>query len=669
MKPGCLLICLFFAIVAGGVTYMRAQNANTALRAKFDAYDKNHDGVLTASEVPPRLFTALDLDNDGKVNPVEALKAVRKMGEPPAEAPSVDPGPSGPAILKATELGVGRQVSDLPVKLISGQETKLSGLIGQGKGVVLAYTSATCPVSKRYLPSLGRLAAELKAQGIALALVNPMTSETDEQIKAQLSTLGAATVAYIKDAGQVLSRELNARTTTEVLFVDARRTLIYRGALDDQYGINYNLDAPRQTYLKDAVVDYLAGRAPRVAATQAPGCELDLGEPSAPSAVASVTYYQHVARILQQNCLECHHTGGTAPFSLEEPAAVVDRAKTIQRVISKGEMPPWFAEDDSKSSHQLSFSNDRSLTAEDKTNLLAWLESAAKPMGDAKDAPIARSYSKEGWQHGTPELVVAFPKAQKVKAEGKMPYVNLTVDTGVTKDTWLQGYQVLPGAQEVVHHVLVFVIDPANGGEARFREQDGFFAAYVPGAGSEYFPKGFAKKLPAGAKLRFQMHYTPNGTATEDLTRIGFYLAKEPPRNEVHVASVVNARFAIPPGDANHLVEAQRKVPADIHLMTFMPHMHVRGKSFRYELETAKGSQTLLNVPRYDFNWQLQYHLSEPLLLPRGTVLRGIAHFDNSTGNPANPDPTRTVKWGQQTDDEMMIGYISYYVPVLTGAE
>jgi hypothetical protein len=195
-------------------------------------------------------------------------------------------------------------------------------------------------------------------------------------------------------------------------------------------------------------------------------------------------------------------------------------------------------------------------------------------------------------------------------------------------------------------------------------ERDGFFAAFVPGNSHAIFPDGFAKKIPAGAIVSFQMHYTPNGKATTDRTRLGLVFASRPPRHVVHVAGLANPLLSIPAGDANHLETTAITLPSDTTLLSFSPHMHVRGKAARYEAVLPDGTRRrLLDVPAYDFNWQLQYRLAEPMTLPRGTRLVYSAWYDNSNGNPANPDATKTVRWGPQTFDEMMLGYVEYFVP------
>ena len=252
-----------------------------------------------------------------------------------------------------------------------------------------------------------------------------------------------------------------------------------------------------------------------------------------------------------------------------------------------------------------------------------------------------------------------------------MPYQNFIVDTKFTEDCWVRAIEVRPTAREVVHHVLVHVIPADKLEEARKRRRGGdreggnFFAANVPGNNKLNFPEGFAKLIPAGAGLHFLIHYTPNGTATRDQTRLGLIFSKTPPQHEVRVAAIAS-RLDIPPGEANYQAQGTIPVLFDAKLLSFMPHMHVRGKSYRYELETPdKEKHVLLDVPRYDFNWQLQYRLAEAIDAPVGSQLRGYAVYDNSTKNPSNPDPDARVKWGEQTDDEMMLGYFEYYVPSL----
>ena len=631
----------------------------------FDHFDKNGDGKVTREETDNAAwFDKLDANKDGVLTRDEVVAVASQVKKFALEngldfgAPTtpVTPVAQGPKILKAGDVGVGRQVADVSFADLNGTAHKLSELAGD-KGLVIAFTSTTCPVSKRYAPSLARIEKDALTKGFSTLIVNPMKSESKEEMKSQ----GFAGT-YVHDESGSLTTALNARTTTEVFLVDRTRTLLYRGALDDQYGITYNLDAPQNRYLADAIDDTVAGIHPRIAATEAPGCELDRPT-STTVASKDVTYHRDVVRILAQNCVQCHHDNGIAPFALDNPDEVKDRVKTIKRVITEGTMPPWFAKD-GKDDKPNRWANDHSLSARDKADLLAWIESSDRPMGDVEDAPKPIVYPPDGWMFGKPDTVYEFAKAQPIKAEGKMPYVNVQVRTDGTEDRWAQSIEVMPGSRQVVHHVIVSLINPKNPKDRGASAHESFFAAYVPGNGGDIFPAGFARKLPAGAILNFQMHYTPTGKATEDNTRIGFRWAKTPPKFEMKVASVPNVKLNIPPGEANHVETAQRPAPFDMTVVGFVPHMHVRGKAFRYEVVQAGGNQVLLDIPRYDFNWQLVYNLNEPLFVPRGTVMKVTATYDNSAGNKANPDPTKTVRWGQQTDEEMMIGYISYYVPV-----
>ena len=332
-------------------------------------------------------------------------------------------------------------------------------------------------------------------------------------------------------------------------------------------------------------------------------------------------------------------------------------------------MPPWFAAPLGDAHAPSPWSNDRGLSDAEKSRIAAWIE-AGKPEGDRAELPLARTFADSEWTIGTPSAIYRLPEPIKIKAEGTMPYQLVVVPTNLSEDKWVKAVQIVPSDPSVVHHVLVFALDEeaANDPAARRRhgadEAGGYWAAYVPGNDSYVLGEGLARRLPAKSSLLFQIHYTPNGKATEDQMKIGIVFSDETPKHLVRTASVVDRRIAIPPGAANHRESAQLRVPADAKVLAFMPHMHVRGKAYRYEFEQAGGGarRTLLDIPNYDFNWQLRYELREPLDVPQGSVIHGTAWYDNSAGNAANPDPKQTVRWGPQTDDEMMLGYIEYYL-------
>ncbi|VTT96356.1 thiol-disulfide oxidoreductase : Redoxin domain protein OS=Planctomyces brasiliensis (strain ATCC 49424 / DSM 5305 / JCM 21570 / NBRC 103401 / IFAM 1448) GN=Plabr_3782 PE=4 SV=1: Redoxin: Cu2_monoox_C [Gemmataceae bacterium] len=566
--------------------------------------------------------------------------------ETPAATPAAKPDPvrNAPRVLRAAEAGVGKLVADVAFTDLAGKSGKLSDFKA-AKLTVVAFTNTTCPLCKKYAPVLARTEKEYAAKGVAFLFVNPTATDKPDG--------SAFTGRYVHDTDGKLTAALGANSTTEVVVLDAARTVVYRGAIDDQYGLGYSLDAPRNKYLATALDEALAGKSPVVAGTTAPGCALDADAMKAPA--VALTYHARIERIVQANCVECHRSGGVGPFSLDSYDDVVAHKGAIKKVVDNGTMPPWFAAH-AKAGHS-PFANDRSLTDADKKDLLAFLGGDLKK-GDPADAPLPRKYDS-GWLIGKPDATFQLPKPVAVKAEGVMGYQHIKVETNFDEDRWVQAIEVQPTAREVTHHVLVFAT--ARGARLGGGEAAGFFAVYVPGNNSLVYPDGYAKKLPKGATLHFQMHYTPNGKATTDQTKLGLIFAKHPPRHEVQVAGIVNTRFEIPPGEGNHRVDAKIPVPFDAKVLALFPHAHLRGKAAKYELNTPDGkTSTLLDVPHYDFNWQLQYRFADPVTAPRGSSLTYTAWYDNSDKNPANPDPKKTVRWGQQTYEEMHLGYIEF---------
>ncbi len=597
------------------------------------------------------------------------------LGGAPAfaqESPGPAPAKWAPKVLEPSEHGVGRRVAVESVRSVVGADVKLPE---GARFVVFALLSPTCPLSAKFTPTLLEL-AQSAPTGVRWVIVDPVATDSEESLRALALRFGAS-ATVVRDAEGRLARALGATTTTDVVVTDAVFTVQFHGAVDDQHGVGYSLEKPRRRFLHDALRSLVRGEPLLVAATDAPGCELDLGDVPAPT--AELTYHERIERIVQQRCVECHRDGGVAPFSLERFEDVVAHAGMIRRVVENRSMPPWFAAPAARAEGEPAttpWANDRSLGERERADLLAWL-AGGKPKGDPATAPLPRTFAGE-WNIPTPERVFQFAEPVVVKASGTMPYQNVIVETGLEEDRWVRAIEVRPGAAAVVHHVLVHLIDPTleaqNAGRRKRRGDDdiaeeerlGFWAAYVPGQGSLVYPEGYAKLLPKGAKLRFQMHYTPNGTETTDVTRIGVVFASEPPRHEVRTIGIVNPRIRIPAGAAHHEESASIPVPLDAVVLGFVPHMHVRGKACRYERLGRDGAATtLLDVPRYDFNWQLFYRLAEPLLLHGGESLRFTAWYDNSAGNPANPDPSVTVKWGPQTFDEMHLGYVEYYLPWL----
>jgi hypothetical protein len=391
-------------------------------------------------------------------------------------------------------------------------------------------------------------------------------------------------------------------------------------------------------------------------------CAAALAAQSSRPAATERRWHGEIDRIVQTRCASCHRAGGVAPFALESRLDVEKRAGTIARVVEDGVMPPWFA--DKKTSH--AFQNDRSLLPAEKQALLEWLAGGA-PEGDPKNAIAAVAWPT-GWTIGEPDAIVAAPQPYDVPAEGAVKYKYAYAKTDFAEDRWIQKMEIRCSQPQVVHHVLVFLEEPRSKDESKGKWRQrfqgglyGYFAGLTPGEATSVYVEGRAKRLPAGATLKFQIHYTPNGKAVRDQTEIGFVFAKAPPQHEITTKSAMSTALRIPPGKADYEVKATHRAKKAGVIYSFAPHMHLRGAAFKYEILFPDGRRLApLDIPRFDFNWQFRYELAEPIAIPEGTTVVATARFDNSDKNPLNPDPSQTVTFGEQTSDEMMIGYFEW---------
>ncbi|HUK88883.1 MAG TPA: DUF3471 domain-containing protein [Blastocatellia bacterium] len=427
-----------------------------------------------------------------------------------------------------------------------------------------------------------------------------------------------------------------------------------------------------------------------------------------------VTFNKDVAPILYKNCDECHKPNDIAPMSLINYKDARPWAQSIREMVLTKQMPPWSAKSDPGE-----FTNDRRLSQEEIDTITSWVDQGAKE-GDAKDLPKPPGFTQDGWLLGEPDVVLSMDKPYAIPANGPDEYIYFTIPTNFTEDKWITAAEIKPGNKKVVHHIIAFLISGeqynafrAVGGRPH-RQSDGnsifyqdgtlnrvrmdapvdddtcahpqgrtggglgegggnlgnLLAGYAPGKDVDSYPAGYAKKIPAGSYIVFQVHYSNfrgglNKPET-DLSSVGLHFAKTPPsemKKMIVTRGVSNTWFRLPAGDPDHQVVACMTFDKDVQMLTYMPHMHLRGKDMRYDLILPDGrKETLLEVPKFSFNWQTVYKLKEPLEIPKGSKLVVTAHFDNSERNKYNPDPKKDVRWGDPTYDEMMIGWVDYAV-------
>jgi hypothetical protein len=430
-----------------------------------------------------------------------------------------------------------------------------------------------------------------------------------------------------------------------------------------------------------------------------------LGAQSGAAPEATPTYSKDVAPILFTHCTTCHRPGEIAPMSLMSYADTRPWARSIGARVAAGIMPPWHAE-----AAVGEFENDRRLTAREKDIIARWVAAGA-PQGDAKDLPSPPRYV-DGWTIGQPDAVLTMQEDYPIPASGTVAYQYFEVPTGFTEDKWIQAYEVRPGNRAAVHHVIVYARPPEPATPARpaqsgprpvplFTFAEGMdipagqtggpalpegqrkpvgpndrpaprtrgasLGGYVPGTSSRIYPHGTATRIAAGSTLVFQMHYTTSGKPITDRTSIGLVFAPAPPKTELRITALINGSLEIPPGASDHRVDAEMTINRDVTLWSMLPHTHVRGKRWSYDVTYPDGrSEVLLSVPKYDFDWQTDYVFRRPLKLPKGTKLHATAWYDNSPGNRSNPDPKATVWWGDQTWEEMMFTSLVYSVDPVT---
>lgn len=528
----------------------------------------------------------------------------------------------------------------------------------QAPAVVLVVAGNGCPIVRQSVGTLKALRERFADKKVIFWLLDSNSQDDQASIAEEAKEFGID-LPILMDKIQIVARSLKVTRTAEAIAISTKDwKVFYRGAIDDRLGYGTQKVQPPKTYLADALENFLAGKKVSPDRTTIKGCAISFVSVK-PKEGKTISYAKEVAPILQKNCVVCHSPGNIGPFAMSSYEKVQGWSSMIREVLLEQRMPPWHADP-----HHGTFANDRSLSTEEAQTILTWIEQD-RPRGKGED-PLAAQPPAEvvDWPLGKPDYLISMPKEIEIPATGVFPYRYVVVDSPINEDVWLRAAVVKAGNRKVLHHCLVFLYYP----KASERPQpdykggiDGFFTSFLPGTEGLTYPEGTGKFLPKGARFVFQLHYNATGKIEKDRSEIGLYLFKEKPPMELQTRAAAKTRLDIPAGDSDYEVEGRFTFKRDSMLYEMSPHMHFRGSRFKYEAQYPDGKrEVLLSVPHYDFAWQTVYRLAEPKRMPAGTKLICTGAFDNSPQNPANPDPAKLVHFGEQTFDEMFIGYLNY---------
>ncbi len=510
--------------------------------------------------------------------------------------------------------------------------------------IVLMTHSTSCSTMPQSLQRLTSMQTQFSPAGAEFMLIN---SDLRDRRTTVAASVADADLPILLDPTQIIGESLGADTAGETLVVNPRDwTLAYRGDV---------------TGAAQAVAQLVAGDEVSVDSqpVASADCALDFPELARRAEHKNISYAKTIAPMLNDNCVSCHREGGIGPWAMSDYNMVRGFSLMIREVVRTQRMPPWHADP-----HVGEFSNDRSLSDDEIRTLVHWVEAGA-PRGEGADLLAENSQSWPIWAMGEPDVIIDIPP-EDVPASGVVDYKYKMVTNPLDKDVWVKAAEIIPGDRSVLHHVITSFGELETEGRRAGRLKRGTgggLGGYVPGAEGKPFPDDTGILLPAGATIEFQMHYTPAGLATTDASRMGLYLYEEPPEHKLDSMVLLNPRILIPAGAPNHSEVMVRTFDQDVLVYSLLPHAHYRGKASEFVAHLPDGTQeTLLSVPRYDFNWQTNYDLKEPRFLPAGTKMVHRTWWDNSARNPANPDATRDVPWGQQSWDEMLFGSVRYRV-------
>jgi hypothetical protein len=519
----------------------------------------------------------------------------------------------------------------------------------QSKAIVVMIHGNGCQIIRSILPDFNALRDEYEGKGVRFLMLNANLQDSRETIASEALEWGIE-IPILIDSAQIIGPSLGVTRTAEVLVINAvSREISYRGAINDRVYYERQKKEASEHYVKNALDAVLAGEQVAVSEVKSVGCIVNF-----PSRDQEISYSDTIAPLLVNNCVACHQQGGIAPWAMSEYRMVQGFAPMMREVVRTKRMPPWHADPEIGE-----WQHDAGLSAEETNILINWIEAGAK-RGDGEDPLVAFKPSQQQWPLGEPDLIVEVP-AFDVPASGIVEYQFPVVANTLDKDAWVVAATVVPGDTQAVHHVLLGSADQPPQADDLENVFQNYIMGYAPGNESAHMPEGTGVFVPKGGVYLLQIHYTPYGKKSTDTTKIGLYFADKPPQNFLRNHVVANSRLSIPPYAAKHEEKAYFEFWNDAVIYGLVPHAHYRGRSSSFDLIYPDGSkETILSVPNYDFNWQRTYVFTEPKSVPAGTKIIHRTLYDNSANNPGNPDPSRRVPWGLQSEDEMLYGSVSY---------
>ncbi len=559
---------------------------------------------------------------------------------------------------RSLESAANSQIPDFALQDFRGKWVRLSDH-RDAKLVVVFFMGTECPLAKLYGPRMQGLAQKYGPKGVAFVGICSNVQDSIAELAAYARD-HQVTFPLLKDRSNHVADLFGAKRTPEVFVLDDTRRVRYRGRIDGQFtfgsGVGLSQPAPKRNDLAEALDELLAGNEVSVPITEVRGCLI--GRAKEPKADSPVTYSNQIARLFQQRCVQCHREGQIAPFALTDYEEAAAWGEMIAEVVRDQRMPPWHA--NPMYGH---FSNENRLTDEEKQLVYTWVGDGC-PEGDPGQVPPPKQF-QEGWfMSQRPEKIIYMTEEPvDIKSEGIEDYRYYVVDPGFKEDRWVKLAEAMPGNRAVVHHIIVYIQSPESKNSNIGNHE--LLVGFAPGTRPMELPPGWARRIPAGSKLIFEMHYTPIGTPQKDRSKLGLvFMDEKDVTHQTWTTNAINTQIEIPPRASHHRETASKVFQQDVQLLSLFPHMHMRGKSFRYELIFPDGKrEILLDVPQYDFNWQTSFVLAEPKTVPKGTKMLCTAYYDNSDANLANPDPTKTVRWGEQTWEEMLIGWHDIAIP------